>query len=692
MLTRTFFARAPLAPGRFAPLPVGAVSAQGAMRDRLLALRGGLLSRCASLFPEAGEQSAWFGGALGGGMHAPELLEAMLLTSAQLGDEELRREALRLCGRVVERQREDGSFGAPGETFAARGRMLRALCAAYSMSGDKQFLTFMRRYMKYLHDTLRVCALSAEDAMHTADTLEAGVLLYNVTGQKAILSVLMMLVSQGADYTSLFHAFPYRTPISRSFTAQELLDKASQKAEAQRKEMMLAAKETMLRERAELDKEIRDRRNELQRTDRRLVQREDALDKKTEAIESRERALDDKQKNVARLESEAQALHDKQQGELERISSMTSEEARDIIMNRVQKEAYHDAAVMVREIESHAKEEADKKARNIVSLAIQKCAADHVAETTVSVVALPNDDMKGRIIGREGRNIRTLETATGVDLIIDDTPEAVIISGFDSVRREVARIALEKLIMDGRIHPARIEEMVEKAKKEVENSIREAGEQAVFETNLHGIHHELVKLLGRMKYRTSYGQNVLKHSIEVSHLAGVMAAELGADVQLAKRAGLLHDIGKAVDHEIEGTHVTIGADLAKKYHESPAVVHCIMAHHNDVDPESVEAVLVQAADAISAARPGARRESLENYIKRLEKLEEIANSFEGVDKTYAIQSGREVRIIVKPEDVDDAGTLMLARDIVKRIEREMEYPGQIKVNVIRETRAVDFAK
>ena len=508
-------------------------------------------------------------------------------------------------------------------------------------------------------------------------------------------SILIALVTlaAGAAFGYFYRRNVTEKKIGRAeATAQELLDKASQKAEAQRKEIMLTAKESMLRERAELDKEIRDRRNELQRTDRRLVQREDALDKKTESLESRERSLEDRQKNIARLESEAQALHDRQQGELERISNLTSEEARDIIMDRVKKEAYHDAAVMLREIESHAKEEADKKARNIVSLAIQKCAADHVAETTVSVVALPNDDMKGRIIGREGRNIRTLETATGVDLIIDDTPEAVIISGFDSVRREVARIALEKLIMDGRNHPARIEEMVEKARKEVDNSIREAGEQAVFETNLHGIHHELVKLLGRMRYRTSYGQNVLKHSIEVSHLAGVMAAELGADVQLAKRAGLLHDIGKAVDHEIEGTHVTIGADLAKKYHESPAVVHCIMAHHNDVEPESVEAVLVQAADAISAARPGARRESLENYIKRLEKLEEIANSFDGVEKTYAVQSGREVRIIVKPEDVDDAGTLILAREIVKRIEREMEYPGQIKVNVIRETRAVDFAK
>ena len=392
------------------------------------------------------------------------------------------------------------------------------------------------------------------------------------------------------------------------------------------------------------------------------------------------------------LFTEARKLHDQQQGELERISNMTMEEARQILMNRIQKDAYHDAAVMVREIEGRAKEEGDKKARNIIAMAIQKCAADHVAETTVSVVALPNDDMKGRIIGREGRNIRALETATGVDLIIDDTPEAVIISGFDPVRREVARIALEKLIMDGRIHPARIEEMVEKARKEVDNQIREAGDQAIFETNLHGIHHELVKLLGRMRYRTSYGQNVLKHSIEVSHLAGIMAAELGADVQLAKRAGLLHDIGKSVDHEVEGTHVTIGAELVKKFHESDNVIHCIMAHHNDVEPTTIEAVLVQAADAISAARPGARRESIENYIKRLEKLEEIANSFEGVEKSFAIQSGREVRIMVKPEDVNDAGTLILAKEVVKRIENEMEYPGQIKVSVIRETRSVDFAK
>ena len=474
--------------------------------------------------------------------------------------------------------------------------------------------------------------------------------------------------------------------------AKNLLDEATRKAEEKKKEAILSAKEEIISLKSDLDKEVRDRRAEVTRLERRVNQREEALDKKFDNVEAREEALNEKYKEAERLQTEAQELHDRQQGELERISNMTMEEARQILMNRIQKDAFHDAAVMVRDIESRAKEEADKKARNIISLAIQKCAADHVAETTVSVVALPNDDMKGRIIGREGRNIRTLETATGVDLIIDDTPEAVIISGFDPVRREVARIALEKLIMDGRIHPARIEEMVDKAQREVENQIREAGEAAVFDTNQHSLHHELVRLLGRMKYRTSYGQNVLKHSIEVSHLAGIMAAELGADVQLAKRGGLLHDIGKAIDHEVEGTHITIGAELARKYHESEAVINCIMAHHNDVEPTSVEAVLVQAADAISAARPGARRESLENYIKRLEKLEEIANSFEGVDKSYAIQSGREVRIIVRPEDVNDAGTLVLAKEICKRIEAEMEYPGQIKVNVIRETRAIEMAK
>ena len=471
-----------------------------------------------------------------------------------------------------------------------------------------------------------------------------------------------------------------------------MLEEATHKAEEKKKEAVLEAKEEIIRLKSELDKEVRDRRNEVSRLERRVNQREEQFDKKLDNLEAREEALNDKYRDAERLQAEAQEMHDRQQAELERIAGMTADEAKQILVDRIQKDAYHDAAVMVREVEAQAREEADKKARNIVSLAIQKCAADHVAETTVSVVALPNDDMKGRIIGREGRNIRTLETATGVDLIIDDTPEAVIISAFDPVRREIARIALEKLIMDGRIHPARIEEMVEKARREVDNQIREAGEQAIFETNLHGIHPELVKLLGRMRYRTSYGQNVLRHSIEVSHLAGVMAAELGADVTLAKRAGLLHDIGKAIDHEVEGTHVTIGADLAKKFRENDLVVNAIMAHHGDVEPKSVEAVLVQAADAISAARPGARRESLENYIKRLEKLESIANAFDGVESCYAIQSGREIRVIVKPEDVNDAGTLILAREIVKRIEAEMEYPGQIKVNVVRETRAVEFAK
>ena len=455
---------------------------------------------------------------------------------------------------------------------------------------------------------------------------------------------------------------------------------------------VLEAKEEAYRIKNENEKELRERRNELQRNERRLLQREETLDKKIDGIEQREQQLNQKIKEAENTEASIKELYDKQLKELETISGLSMDEAREILLSSVERDARHDAAIMLRDIEAKTKEEADKRARNIISLAIQRCAADHVAETTVSVVSLPNDEMKGRIIGREGRNIRTLETATGVDLIIDDTPEAVILSGFDPVRREVARIALERLITDGRIHPGRIEEMVEKARREVDTQIREAGEQAIFEVGIHGLHHELIKLIGRLKYRTSYGQNVLKHSIEVAHLAGMMASELGANVALAKRAGLLHDIGKAVDHEVEGPHAQIGADLAKKYRENNQVIHAIQAHHGDVEPSTVEAVLVQAADAISAARPGARRETLENYIKRLEKLEEIANSFEGVDKSFAIQAGREIRILVKPENVNDADTIIMAKEIVKRIETELEYPGQIKVNVIRETRAVEFAK
>ena len=473
---------------------------------------------------------------------------------------------------------------------------------------------------------------------------------------------------------------------------RKMIEDAQKRAETLKKETVLEAKEEVYRIKTEQERENKERRNEVQRAERRLQQREESFDKKLDGIEKREEQLNARTKEIEKLEISAQELFDKQKGELERIASMTSDEAKAIILNNAEKEARHDATLMIRDIESKAKAEADRRAVNIIASAIQRCAADHVAETTISVVPLPNDEMKGRIIGREGRNIRTLETATGVDLIIDDTPEAVILSGFDPVRREVARIALEKLILDGRIHPARIEEMVEKARKEVDNQIREAGENAIFDVGVHGLHHELVRLLGRLKYRTSYGQNVLKHSIEVAHLAGLMANELGVNVQLAKRAGLLHDIGKAVDHEVEGSHAQIGGDLAKKYRENNQIVHAILAHHGDVEPNTVEAVLVQAADAISAARPGARRETLENYIKRLEKLEEIANSFEGVDKVFAIQAGREVRIMVKPENVNDADTIILAKDIVKRIESELEYPGQIKVNVIRETRAVEFAK
>lgn len=510
--------------------------------------------------------------------------------------------------------------------------------------------------------------------------------------------IIPLIIGIAALLIGSFAGYYYRKNIAEAKVAKaedavkKMIDDAQKRAETLKKETLLEAKEEAYRIKSDNEKELRDRRSEQQRTERRLLQREEMLDKKLDSIEQREEALVKRQKEMESMEASVQEIHEKELKELETISGMSMDEAKEILLRNVEQDARHDAAIMLRDIETKTKEEADKRARNIITLAVQRCAADHVAETTVSVVPLPNDEMKGRIIGREGRNIRTLETATGVDLIIDDTPEAVILSGFDPVRREVARIALEKLILDGRIHPARIEEMVEKARKEVDNQIREAGEQAIFQTGIHGLHHELVKLLGRLRFRTSYGQNVLKHSIEVSHIAGMMAAELGANVALAKRAGLLHDIGKAIDHEVEGPHVQIGADVAKKYRENNQVVNAIMAHHGDVEPCTIEAVLVQAADAISAARPGARRETLENYIKRLEKLEEIANSFEGVDKSFAIQAGREVRIMVKPENVNDADTVIIARDIVKRIETELEYPGQIKVNVIRETRAVEYAK
>ncbi len=456
--------------------------------------------------------------------------------------------------------------------------------------------------------------------------------------------------------------------------------------------MLLEAKEENHKLRQAAEAEIKDRRRELSIQERRINQKEENLDRKSDSLEKKEQTLNQKLKELEKKDAKIAEITQQQIENLEKISGMTREEARQMLLHDIESQTRHEAAIMVKEIEQQAKENAEKTAKNIVAMSIQKVAADHVAETTVSVVALPSDEMKGRIIGREGRNIRAIETLTGVDLIIDDTPEAVILSSFDPIRREIARVALEKLIVDGRIHPARIEETVEKARAEVEAEIKQEGEAATFETGVHGLHPELIKLLGKLKFRTSYGQNVLKHSIEVSHLAGVMAGELGADVTLAKRAGLLHDIGKAVDHEVEGSHVTIGSDIAKKYRENKDVIHAIAAHHGDIDAETIVAQLVQAADAISAARPGARRENLETYIKRLEKLEEIANEFEGVDKSFAIQAGREIRIMVKPDSVDDAGMVLIGKEIVKRIESELEYPGQIKVSLIRETRAIDYAK
>ena len=474
--------------------------------------------------------------------------------------------------------------------------------------------------------------------------------------------------------------------------AREIIDEAVKTAETKKREAMLEAKEESIRVKNDLDKEVKERRAEIQRSERRVVQKEENLDKKLESIERREAGFAAKEEEINKQKAQIAKLNEERLQELERISGLTSEQAKEYLLKTVEEDVKLDTAKLIKEMENKAKEEADKKAKDYVVTAIQKCAADHVAETTISVVQLPNDEMKGRIIGREGRNIRTLETMTGVDLIIDDTPEAVILSGFDPIRREVARIALEKLIVDGRIHPARIEEMVEKAQKEVETMIREEGEAATLEVGVHGIHPELVRLLGRMKFRTSYGQNALKHSIEVAQLSGLLAAEIGVDVRTAKRAGLLHDIGKSVDHDMEGSHIQIGVDLCRKYKESPIIINAVEAHHGDVEPESLIACIVQAADTISAARPGARRETLDTYTNRLNQLEDISNGFKGVEKSFAIQAGREIRIMVVPEQISDADMVLLARNIAKQIESELEYPGQIKVNVIRESRVTDFAK
>ncbi len=510
-----------------------------------------------------------------------------------------------------------------------------------------------------------------------------------------ITAVVAVLISAIAVWliAGAYHKSSANTKIGNAEDkAREIIDEAVKTAETKKREALLEAKEENIKAKNELDKEIKERRNEIQRNERRIVQKEESLDKKLEAIEKREAGFAIKEEELNKQKAEVAKLNEERIQELERISGLTSEQAKEYLLKAIEEDVKLDTAKLIKELETQAKEEANKRAKDYVVTAIQKCAADHVSETTISVVQLPNDEMKGRIIGREGRNIRTLETMTGVDLIIDDTPEAVILSSFDPIRREVARIALEKLIVDGRIHPARIEEMVEKAQKEVETMIREEGESAVLEVGLHGIHPELVRLLGKMKFRTSYGQNALKHSIEVAQLTGLLAAEIGEDVRMAKRAGLLHDIGKAVDHEMEGSHIQLGVELCKKYKESALVINAVESHHGDVEPTSLIACLVQAADTISAARPGARRETLETYSNRLQQLETITNGYKGVEKSFAVQAGREVRIMVVPEQVSDADMVLMARDISKQIEAELEYPGQIKINVIRESRVIDYAK
>ncbi|GHU74495.1 ribonuclease Y [Clostridia bacterium] len=510
-----------------------------------------------------------------------------------------------------------------------------------------------------------------------------------------IISLVIFIVSLAAGF---FIGVLYRRKIaeaaigSAELEAAKIMEQAKKESEAKKKGILIEAKEESLKTRSDAEKEAKDRRAEIARTEKRLLQREESLEKRSEQFEKKEDALQRKSETLDRQNEDAKKLVQEQRAKLEQISGFTKEQAKSYLLSTIEAEVRLETSMLIKDLENKAKQESDKRAKDILANAIQRCAVDHVTETTVSVVTLPNDEMKGRIIGREGRNIRTLEALTGVDLIIDDTPEAVILSGFDPMRREIAKIALEHLIIDGRVHPARIEEMVEKAKKEVETLIREEGEAATFETGVHGVHHEIIKLLGKMMFRTSYGQNVLKHSIEVSHLCGILASELGVDVTLAKRAGLLHDIGKAVDHDVDGSHVTIGAAICKKYKESDLILNAVEAHHGDVEPTNIISIIVQAADAISAARPGARRETLESYIKRLQKLESLADSFKGVDKSFAIQAGRELRIIIIPDEIDDAALPLLARDISKKIEQELEYPGQIKINLIRETRAIDYAK